>query len=147
MRKLIYYGVIPLGLIYLASKLSTSNTAYIRYEQQSTQDKDNWHLISIRHLSKMVDANFLDREYYEVMMYNDMGTGWWANYNKAHQTLIISGEPLSGWWGCYSATPAELKMIADKQVVWTELDKYLKPYQPKRSDIFPTRNGKILYFF
>lgn len=145
MKKWLYYLVLPLGLLFVASKISRSNSAYIRHEPNVKQNDGD--IISLRKVNDMVQKSFLNREYYEAMTYSGWGPGWWANYNKERQVLIISGEPMSGWWGIYHATPDELKLVADKGVRWQELSNHLKPYREPVRKQLPTRINDVISIF
>ncbi|MEO6286943.1 MAG: hypothetical protein ABIN80_05735 [Dyadobacter sp.] len=144
-KNLIFFFFIPIALIYLASKISRSNSAFVYYVQET---KDGGDLLAINKLDKLVERNFLNREYYEVITYNDIGRQWVANYNKKQQVLLISGDPMSGWSCMCYATPRELKMIADRKIPVSKLHEYLKPFpwETKRLNC-PTRSMDLISIF
>lgn len=94
-------------LLWGIAKITKSNTSYTFYVQ--TPEWDAGDTIALRELNKLVERNFLDRDYYEAVAYTNEAMRYYANYNKKHQALLITGDPQSGWSCFFYATPAQLK--------------------------------------
>ena len=140
MKKFAIYFLAPLGLLYAASKISKSNEAYVQVER-FTDDG----VSTIKKLNELVEGNFLDREYYEVFARSDFSLEWIANYNQEHQALMISFDPMSGWSAVLSATPQELKTMAEQEIPITELHKFLK--RAKKFNEDATRSRELISLF
>lgn len=122
-----------------------SNTSYTFYVQ--TPEWDAGDTIALWELNKLVESNFLDREYYEAVAYTNEGMRYYANYNKKHQALLITGDPLSGWSCFFYATPAQFKMVADKRLRCDSLQYYLKRFPEELLIDCPTRSRDLFQFF
>lgn len=133
--------VIPYGI----SKITKSNATYVYYDQ--TPWHDGGDTIAVRALNELVEGNFLDREYYEGVSYTDEAMRYYANYNKKHQALLITGDPQSGWSCFYYATPAQLKMVSDRKLSCDSLRFYLKPFPQELLNECPTRSRDLFQFF
>lgn len=138
------YFFVPVTLIYFASKISKSNSAYVYYVQ--TPEYDGGDLVAIKKLNELVEENFLDRSYYEGVAYTGEANRWHANYNKEYKALLISGSP-SGWSYYFYATPEELKMIADRKIRAINIDKYLRPFPINKLEDCQTRSRDLISFF
>ena len=76
--------------------------------------------MAIRELSKLVEGNFLNREYYEAVAYTDEAMRYYANYNKKHQVLLITGDPQSGWSCGYSGANRFSVTLGESASFWVE---------------------------
>jgi len=140
--KRLAYSLIIVGALFTASILSRSNTVYVRVPQN---DSDG--VIAIQKLSGLVDANFLNREYYEVETISDLGPCFFVNYNKKYQTLLISNDPLSGWSYRFKSTPEQLKKIAEGGIPVSKLEKILTSTSQQEHRRLPTRSMDIISIF
>jgi len=138
---IICFLVIP----YMVSKITKSNSSYTWYKQ--TTEHDGGDTLAIRELSKLVERNFLNREYYEAVAYTDEAMRYYANYNKKHQALLITGDPQSGWSCYFYATPAQLKMVAQRKFSCDSLRLYLRPFPQELLGECPTRSKDLFQFF
>ncbi|WAC14175.1 hypothetical protein [Dyadobacter pollutisoli] len=143
MKNWVLYFLIPVTLLYFASKISKSNSAYVYYVQ--TPEYDGGDLVAIKKLNELVEENFLNRSYYEGVAYTDESNRWYANYNKEYKALLIGGS--SGWSYYFYATPEELKMIADRKIRAIDIDKYLRPFPVSKLEECPTRSRDLISFF
>jgi len=144
-KKLTLYFLLPTALVYLTIKISKSNSSYTYYVQ--TPRADGGDTIAINKLNELVENNFLNRDYYEAAAYTDISVRWYANYNKKHQALLISGDPMSGWSYFFYATPEELKMISERKIPGDKLHKYLKPFPVEKLGECPTRSRYLFSVF
>lgn len=133
--------VVPYGV----SKITKSNTSYTWYKQ--TSEHDGGDTLAIRELSKLVERNFLNREYYEAVAYTDEAMRYYANYNKRHRALLITGDPQSGWSCFFYATPTQLKMVAERRLSCDSLRFYLRPFPEELLGECPTRSRDLFQFF
>jgi hypothetical protein len=133
--------LIPYGI----SKITKSNASYIWYDQ--TPEHDGGDTLAIGELSRLVEKNFPDRQYYEAVAYTDEGMRYYANYNKKFQALLITGDPQSGWSCFYYATPHQLKMVAERRLSCDSLRFYLKPFPQGLLGECPTRSRDLFQFF
>jgi len=133
-----FYFLIAIGVFYITSKITKSNSSYVE-----TEGHDNEDVVAIKKLNELVEENFLDRAYYEVFA----GKHWVANYNKKNRALLISGSPMSGWSYLFYATPQELKTISEKEIVAKDLHNILKPFPQALLLECPTRSREDISFF
>ena len=135
-------------VIYLVSKLSKSNSAEVDYTfiKVDSVGGNGGDIPAIKELNELVQENFLNRNYYEASSFEK--TSWfrlYANYNKKHQALFIGSA--DGWSYFFYATPAELKMIADRQIPAYKLHQFLKPFPSKYLVVIPTRSRDLFSIF
>jgi hypothetical protein len=145
-RKVIAVAIVCILIVpYAISRVTKSNTSYTWYKQ--TPQHDGGDTLAIRELGKLVEGNFLDREYYEAVAYTDEAMRYYANYNKRHQALLITGDPQSGWSCFYYATPNQLKMVIDRRLSCDSLRFYLRPFPVELLGECPTRSRDLFQFF
>ena len=135
-------------VIYLVSKVTKSNWAEVDYTfvKADSVSADGGDIPAIHKLNELVEENFLNRNYYEASSFETTSWGrWYANYNKKHQAIFIGMS--DGWSYFFYATPAELKMIADRKIPAYKLHEFLKPFPPKYLGEIPTRSKDLFSFF
>ena len=146
--KILIYICSAVLLIYMASKVSKSNSAKVDYtfDSNNSTGTSAGEIIAIQKLHDLVQENFLNRSYYEVSTFDT--TTWYqeyANYNTKHQALFLGSA--DGWSYYFYATPAELKMIVDRKIPAHKLDQFLKPFPAKYLDAIPTRSRSYFSIF
>ena len=135
-------------VIFIASKVSKSNSAEVDYTfvKADSVGGIGGDIPAMRELNKLVQDNFLDRNYYEASAYET--TTWnrlYANYNKKHQALCIGGA--DGWSYFFYATPAEIKMIAEREIPGYRFHQFLKPFPAEYLGDIPTRSRSYFSIF
>lgn len=135
------YLCVFISIVCIISALSKSNSVTVDHTFVKTDDVGGTggDVPAIRALNGLVQANFLDRDYYEASsIETSSGLRIYANYNKKHQALFIG--TADGWSFFYYATPAELNMIADHSIPAHKLHEFLRPFPEERLDEIPTRS-------
>jgi hypothetical protein len=135
-------------VIYLVSKLTKSNSAQVDYTfvKADSVGGDGGDIPAIQKLNELVMENYLDRGYYEACPFEKTSWHrWYANYNKEYKALLIGGN--DGWSYYFYATPAELKLIADRKIPAYNLHKFLKPFPRKYLGEIPTRSRDLFSVF
>ena len=140
--KRVTYFIIFLIVLFITSHLIRSNTVYVRMAGY-----DSGGTTAMKKLSELVDANYLDREWYEVETISNNGPCFFVNYNKEYQTLLISNDPLSGWSYHFRCTPMQLKKVTDREIPVNELEKELVYISTQEHRHFPTRSMDIFSIF
>jgi hypothetical protein len=151
-KRFALYFFTTIALFYFASKISKSNSAYVCYCDERLGGGD---VLAIMKLNQLVELNFLYRDYYEGIACTNDDLGffencyprWYANYNKKHQALLITGDPLSGWSYFFRATPEELRMVSEKKIPADQLHRYLKPLPLMELMDCPTRSNDLISIF
>jgi len=85
-------------VIYLVSKVTNSNSAEVEYAfvKADSVGSIGGDVPAIKELNKLVQENFLNRNYYETSsIETTSGYRMYANYNKKHQALFIGSA--DGW--------------------------------------------------
>jgi len=135
-------------LMYSVSKVTKSNSAEVNYTSVHTDSVggNGGDIPVIHKLNELVEENFLDRKYYEASSFETTSWGrWFANYNKKHQSLCIGTS--DGWSYYFYATPAQLKMIADRKIPACKLHQFLRPFPSKYLGEIQTRSRDLFSFF
>ena len=144
LKKVLIWLILPLFLVLITSKLLKSNTKYIKINDCLNSGQ----IMTLKNLDDLVSQNFFNRTYYEVISYSN-GPCCLANYNKELQLLSIGTDGMSGFYGRYKASPAQLHEIVNKNVKFDSLKNYLQIFEiqeNQRIDI-PTRSGNLISFY
>jgi|GEM_PF-3673514 len=134
--------------VYLVSKLTKSNWAEVEYRiiEEDSVGGNGGEIPAILTLNKLVEENFLNRNYYEASSFHQGGgPTWYANYNMKHQALFIGMS--DGWSYCFYATRGELKMITERKIPAYMLHQFLKPFPLEYLSDIPTRSRDLFSFF
>jgi hypothetical protein len=134
-------------LVYLTAKVTRSNSAEVSYtyEEEAVVGRRR-EMLALHKLNKLVQKNFLDRDYYEASSFSE--STWYrcyANYNKKYQALLIGDS--DGWYYRFYATPAALKLIADREIPPEKFHLFLKPFPSRLLSEIPTRSRNLFSFF
>lgn len=125
MKKVLLATIAFISILIFVNKYKNSVLQNSFYYKESTDYKTTQKAI-LKKLDKLVTDNYLNQDYYEVIVPPNNGSAIVVNYNKKNQILSISSDICSGYVQ-YCSSQEQLHNLAKNNCDFDSIYKKLKP--------------------
>lgn len=134
--------MLVLVVICFAYAAKTNNTAYLFVDKYETGGQ-----AGVKRLNEMINDAWLDREFFEVIIYSQNNPPFCLHYHMALRALSISNDLHSGWGGSFKVSLEELDKLARQNYSTDELFSVIWEHPRSYYTNLESRREGILRFF
>lgn len=136
---LLLLSMILIGSLYL---IKTNNTAYLFVDKYETGGQ-----AGVKKLDEMIKDAWLNRDFFEVIVYSRDFAPFCLNYNMSLKSLSVSTDLRSGWSSSNKLTVEELENLTKQDYSTKELFSVIRKYPDNHYYNLESRIEGIPSFF